>query len=74
MFETLTFSIPTYSAALSVGIAISGIIIFFCLQFPNAEFPEWWGNAADSGCEAKACTRFQVPVTGFGAAPGEFEG
>ena len=65
----------TISAALSSAIALSGVFIFFVLQFPGFEFPEWWGNAADSGCEAKACRRFIVdPLLGFGPAPGEFPG
>jgi hypothetical protein len=65
----------TISAALSSAIALSGVLIFFALQFPGAQFPEWWGNAADTGCEAKACRRFKVdPKLGFGPAPGEFPG
>lgn len=32
------------AAALDTGIAISGIIIFFCVSYPGAVFPDWWGN------------------------------
>jgi OPT oligopeptide transporter protein len=32
------------AAALDTGIAISGIIIFFCVLYPGAVFPNWWGN------------------------------
>ncbi|GKT94562.1 OPT oligopeptide transporter [Colletotrichum tofieldiae] len=43
------------SAAFSCGIAISGIIIFFGLQWQDVEV-EWWGNTVVSeGCEGKAC-------------------
>lgn len=31
------------SCALDVGLALSGIIIFFCLQYPGASI-NWWGN------------------------------
>ena len=32
------------SAGLDVGLALSTIIIFFCLQLTNTQFPSWWGN------------------------------
>ncbi|KAL9115795.1 MAG: hypothetical protein Q9227_000163 [Pyrenula ochraceoflavens] len=32
------------AAALDTGLAISGIIIFFCITYPGAQFPDWWGN------------------------------
>lgn len=31
------------SCALDVGLALSGIVIFFCLQYPGASL-NWWGN------------------------------
>ncbi|QPG76695.1 hypothetical protein FOA43_004089 [Brettanomyces nanus] len=31
------------SCALDVGVAVSGIIIFFCIQYPGASL-NWWGN------------------------------
>lgn len=32
------------AAALDTGLAISGIVIFFAVVYPGAEFPDWWGN------------------------------
>ncbi|KAE8356743.1 OPT oligopeptide transporter protein-domain-containing protein [Aspergillus coremiiformis] len=32
------------AAALDTGLALSGIIIFFCISYPGAVFPQWWGN------------------------------
>lgn len=44
------------SAAWSCGIAISGIIIFFAMQWTETEF-EWWGNEVPyDGCEGTPCT------------------
>ncbi|KAG0240841.1 hypothetical protein BGW41_006596 [Actinomortierella wolfii] len=32
------------SAALDTGVAIAGLVIFFCLTLPGVEMPYWWGN------------------------------
>lgn len=32
------------SVALDVGLAISAIIIFFCVQLPGGAMPEYWGT------------------------------
>ncbi|CAI7641429.1 unnamed protein product [Penicillium pancosmium] len=32
------------AAALDTGLALSGIVIFFCISYPGAVFPDWWGN------------------------------
>jgi hypothetical protein len=32
------------AAALDTGLALSGIVIFFCISYPGATFPDWWGN------------------------------
>jgi len=32
------------AAALDTGIALSAIVIFFCITYPGAVFPDWWGN------------------------------
>lgn len=43
------------SAAFSCGIAITGIIVYFTLQWRGAEIV-WWGNEVNSqGCEADPC-------------------
>ncbi|KAK7530305.1 OPT oligopeptide transporter protein-domain-containing protein [Phyllosticta citribraziliensis] len=41
------------SAALSAGVAISAIVIFFTLQYPGVALPaSWWGNRISrEGCE-----------------------
>ncbi|KAG0358332.1 hypothetical protein BGZ54_010464 [Gamsiella multidivaricata] len=35
------------SAALDSGVAICGLVIFFCIQSWNGEMPYWWGNPED---------------------------
>jgi hypothetical protein len=32
------------AAALDTGLALSAIIIFFCITYPGAVFPNWWGK------------------------------
>jgi len=64
----------TISASFSSAIAISGIVMFFALQWPDVVI-DWWGNNVPyEGCEGTACTRLIAPKTGFGPAPGEFKG
>ncbi|KAJ4859625.1 OPT oligopeptide transporter protein domain-containing protein [Trichoderma breve] len=62
------------SAAWSCGIAISGIIIFFALQYTDVQF-HWWGNmASDMGCEGKGCTlKHLAPGEYFGPRMGTFD-
>ncbi|KPM35146.1 Sexual differentiation process protein isp4 [Neonectria ditissima] len=61
------------SAAWSCGIAISGIIMFFALQYNGNEY-EWWGNnVAYRGCEDTACTlKTLKPGEYFGPRIGDF--
>ncbi|KEY70549.1 hypothetical protein S7711_02705 [Stachybotrys chartarum IBT 7711] len=61
------------SAAWSCGIAIAGIIIFFCLQYPEIEF-NWWGNTvSENDCEDRPCTLRQLaPGEYFGPRVGDF--
>jgi len=60
------------AASWTAAIAIAAIVIFFGLQIPDVSI-DWWGNNADTGCEAKACPRLHVPDGGyFGGAPGTF--
>ncbi|KAK6222197.1 opt oligopeptide transporter [Colletotrichum tabaci] len=61
------------SAAFSCGIAISGIVMFFGLQWQDIEI-DWWGNSVVSGgCEGKAC-RLLTLAEGeyFGPRIGDF--
>ncbi|KAG0243374.1 hypothetical protein BGW41_002263 [Actinomortierella wolfii] len=36
------------SAALDSGVALSALVIFFCLQMHGIEFPTWWGVTQDA--------------------------
>lgn len=62
------------SAAWSCGIAISGVIIFFSLQYSEKTL-DWWGNnVSEQGCEDDACTLKMVPPGGyFGPGIGDFK-
>ena len=35
------------SAALDTGVAICGLVIFFCIQLEELSMPNWWGNPKD---------------------------
>lgn len=61
------------SAAWSCGIAISGVIIFFSLQYRNKPL-NWWGNeVSEQGCEGSACKLLQLgDGEYFGPRLGEF--
>ncbi|CAK7229617.1 hypothetical protein SBRCBS47491_007311 [Sporothrix bragantina] len=61
------------SASLSSAVAVSGIVIFFALQYTEIDL-NWWGNEVTAvGCEATACTRLELPKgTHFGPGVGEF--
>lgn len=51
------------SAALSTGIAIAAVFIFFAVAYHGIEI-DWWGNSADTGCESDACTLLKLPDDG----------
>ena len=61
------------SAAWSCGVAITGVIIFFSLQYTNVDL-DWWGNqVSDQGCEHQPCLLKSLPKDGyFGPRMGEF--
>ncbi|KAK8091468.1 OPT oligopeptide transporter protein-domain-containing protein [Apiospora hydei] len=61
------------SAAFSVGVALTGLVCFFSLQYTGVEL-KWWGNEVIyQGCEETACTLYQVPEGGhFGPGVGQF--
>lgn len=65
----------TISASFSTAIAISGIVMFFALQWPEVEI-NWWGNTVSyEGCEGTACTRLKLAKgEWFGPGVGEFYG
>lgn len=43
------------SAAFSAGIAISGIIMLFSVQWAQIEISWWGNNQVAAGCEGSAC-------------------
>ncbi|PHH61762.1 hypothetical protein CDD81_7973 [Ophiocordyceps australis] len=61
------------SAAWSCGIAISGIIIFFSLQYTGTHL-DWWGNrVVEQGCEGNVCAlKTLAPGEYFGPRIGQF--
>jgi hypothetical protein len=63
------------SSALSTGIAISGVLIFFAIQWSGVRI-SWWGTKVSyMGCEAQAdpCRLFKLEKGEyFGPAPGQY--
>lgn len=63
------------SSALSSGIAVAGLVIFFAIQWPGIQI-HWWGNTVSyEGCENKLDTcRLQYLDKGdyFGPRIGQF--
>ncbi|TXT10851.1 hypothetical protein VHUM_02356 [Vanrija humicola] len=58
--------------AFNAGVAVSIIIIFFAVELPGKSI-DWWGNNADTGCQAVGCRRLAVPERGyFGPEKGTF--
>ncbi|KAI9708754.1 MAG: hypothetical protein M1820_003709 [Bogoriella megaspora] len=60
------------AAALDTGTALSGIIIFFCISYPGAVFPDWWGNTVYANTDDGNGTPYlDMPASGvFGFANG----
>ena len=53
------------SCALDVGLALSGIIIFFCLQYPGASI-NWWGNEVfNNTADGKGTPWKDLPAKGY---------
>ncbi len=65
------------SALVILMLMLGGVnSIFFALQFNGTISLDWWGNAADSGCDATGtCIRLKVPKDPgyFGPGPGQFQ-
>lgn len=51
-----------FSIAMSCGVTICGIVIFFALQLPKVYFPEWWGTGGPSG---DGCPLAKANYSGF---------
>ncbi|KAK9458853.1 OPT oligopeptide transporter protein-domain-containing protein [Lipomyces oligophaga] len=62
------------ASGLTAGVAFSGIIIFFALQYTQTTL-EWWGNdVVSAGVDyARSAGLLPVPEGGFGLKVGEFE-
>ena len=62
------------AAALDTGLAISGIVIFFCITYPGGVFPDWWGNTVWQNTADGLGTPWKsLPDKGFfGPGPGQF--
>ncbi|KAJ5194881.1 uncharacterized protein N7498_008319 [Penicillium cinerascens] len=60
------------AAALDTGLALSGIVIFFCISYPGATFPNWWGNTVYlNTADAQGVPYKAIPEVGyFGPANG----
>ncbi|KAJ7741785.1 OPT-domain-containing protein [Mycena maculata] len=61
------------TTAFSAAIAISAVVIFFALEWPNIQI-NWSGNTRPfSGCDGNACTLLPIPESGtFGPVVGQF--
>ncbi|KAJ7897829.1 OPT-domain-containing protein [Mycena leptocephala] len=61
------------TTAFSAAIAISAVVIFFAVEWPNVTI-DWVGNTRPfDGCDGAGCTRLPIPDSGFfGPGPGEF--
>ncbi|KAJ6509641.1 OPT-domain-containing protein [Mycena vulgaris] len=61
------------TTAFSSAIAISGVVIFFAVQWFKVQIV-WSGNTRPfQGCDGAGCTRLAIPDSGFfGPGPGEF--
>lgn len=58
--------------AFNAGVAVAIIIIFFAVQLPGVEI-NWWGNNADTGCQAAGCRLLDLPERGYiGPEKGHF--
>lgn len=53
------------SCALDVGVAISGIVIFFCLSYPGASL-NWWGNSVyKNNADGRLTPYLPMPSKGY---------
>jgi hypothetical protein len=57
------------TSSLAVGMSISGIVIFFAVQYKDLQI-NWWGNTVsyagvDGGGSTNACVYKQIPEVGY---------
>lgn len=66
------------SAALDSGVAVSIVVIFFCLQFPNDNsigkntLQKWWGNTVYMNTDDYRSTPLRQPPSGSTFGPAEW--
>ncbi|KAH6718357.1 OPT oligopeptide transporter protein-domain-containing protein [Leptodontidium sp. MPI-SDFR-AT-0119] len=60
------------AAALDTGLALSALVIFFCITYPGGVFPDWWGNTVYMNtADGNGLPWLQLPKSGrFGPANG----
>lgn len=58
---------------MDTGVALSGIVIFFTVQY-NDHALNWWGNSVSyAGMDGQGVSTPQLPENGyFGPGPGQF--
>ncbi|KAK9357579.1 OPT oligopeptide transporter protein-domain-containing protein [Lipomyces starkeyi] len=60
------------TSALSTGVAISGVVIYFAFQYKAVKL-NWWGNQVSrAGVDAKSVAILSIPKNGFGLEAGTF--
>ncbi|KAI1134035.1 small oligopeptide transporter [Hypoxylon sp. FL0543] len=59
------------AASLDVGLAISGIVIFFAVTYgPNVQFPDWWGNTVwQNTADGQGLPWLSMPDVGYFGPP-----
>ncbi|KAJ9236200.1 hypothetical protein DTO207G8_3212 [Paecilomyces variotii] len=58
------------AAALDTGLALSGIVIFFCVSYPGASFPDWWGNTVYlNTADGEGLPWKEMPTVGYFGPP-----
>ncbi|ODN82201.1 OPT family small oligopeptide transporter [Cryptococcus amylolentus CBS 6039] len=54
------------SIGATIGCAVSGVVIFFCVTYPGGVMPAWWGNTVyANGCDALGCPLLDLPDVGY---------
>ena len=52
--------------ALHTVLALSGIVIFFCVSYPGVTFPDWWANTVYlNTADGQSLAYKAMPVVGY---------
>ncbi len=67
-------AVQLLSAALTCGVAVSALVLFFAVQYKNNVQLEWWGNTVSSaGVDGRGAAVLPLPTRGyFGTERGNF--